>query len=85
MFFILEYCFAYDLLLLCNNWNTISLLKLTRIMKHIIFIYPLINITCFVVLFPMCRNPLPEAVQSILEEGIDLYKLHTKIHGRSVL
>ncbi|XP_029127173.1 tRNA ligase 1 isoform X2 [Cajanus cajan] len=28
------------------------------------------------------RNPLPEAVQSILEEGIDLYKLHTKRHGR---
>lgn len=28
------------------------------------------------------RNPLPEAVQCILEEGIDLYKLHTKRHGR---
>ncbi|KAG4386938.1 hypothetical protein AAZX31_11G144500 [Glycine max] len=28
------------------------------------------------------RNPLPEPVQSVLEEGIDLYKLHTKRHGR---
>ncbi|TKY67259.1 hypothetical protein E2542_SST10151 [Spatholobus suberectus] len=28
------------------------------------------------------RNPLPEAVQSILEEGISLYKLHTNRHGR---
>ncbi|CAJ2654356.1 unnamed protein product [Trifolium pratense] len=28
------------------------------------------------------RNPLPEAVQCILEEGINLYKLHTKRHGR---
>ncbi|KAK7257736.1 hypothetical protein RIF29_31930 [Crotalaria pallida] len=28
------------------------------------------------------RDPLPAAVQSILEEGIDLYKLHTKRHGR---
>ncbi|XP_050894247.1 tRNA ligase 1 isoform X2 [Lathyrus oleraceus] len=28
------------------------------------------------------RNPLPEAVQCILEEGIDLYKLHTRRHGR---
>ncbi|KAF1897287.1 hypothetical protein Lal_00034990 [Lupinus albus] len=28
------------------------------------------------------RSPLPEAVQSILEEGIDLYKLHTNRHGR---
>ncbi|XP_061359038.1 tRNA ligase 1 isoform X2 [Gastrolobium bilobum] len=28
------------------------------------------------------RNPLPEAVQCILEEGIDLYKLHSKRHGR---
>ncbi|KAG4988683.1 hypothetical protein JHK84_031243 [Glycine max] len=27
------------------------------------------------------RNPLPEPVQSVLEEGIDLYKLHTKRHG----
>ncbi|XP_019448699.1 PREDICTED: uncharacterized protein LOC109351630 isoform X4 [Lupinus angustifolius] len=28
------------------------------------------------------RSPLPEAVQSILEEGVDLYMLHTKRHGR---
>lgn len=28
------------------------------------------------------RNPLPESVQSILKEGIDLYKLHAKRHGR---
>ncbi|KAK7262359.1 hypothetical protein RJT34_29928 [Clitoria ternatea] len=28
------------------------------------------------------RDPLPEAVQSILEEGIGLYKLHTVRHGR---
>ncbi|KAF7805558.1 tRNA ligase 1 isoform X1 [Senna tora] len=28
------------------------------------------------------RNPLPQPVQSILEEGINLYKLHTKRHGR---
>ncbi|XP_028775864.1 tRNA ligase 1, partial [Neltuma alba] len=28
------------------------------------------------------RNPLPQQVQSILEEGINLYKLHTKRHGR---
>ncbi|XP_058729875.1 tRNA ligase 1 [Vicia villosa] len=28
------------------------------------------------------RSPLPEAVKCILEEGIDLYKLHTKRHGR---
>ncbi|PIM97524.1 hypothetical protein CDL12_30004 [Handroanthus impetiginosus] len=28
------------------------------------------------------RSPLPEPVRSILEEGIDLYKLHTRRHGR---
>ncbi|KAI9076204.1 hypothetical protein K1719_041902 [Acacia pycnantha] len=28
------------------------------------------------------RNPLPQPVQSILEEGINLYQLHTKRHGR---
>ncbi|RYR70338.1 hypothetical protein Ahy_A03g016836 [Arachis hypogaea] len=28
------------------------------------------------------RTPLPEALHSVLEEGIDLYKLHTKRHGR---
>ncbi|MED6159771.1 hypothetical protein PIB30_045298 [Stylosanthes scabra] len=28
------------------------------------------------------RTPLPEAVHSVLEEGIDLYKLHSKRHGR---
>ncbi|BAT90626.1 tRNA ligase [Vigna angularis] len=28
------------------------------------------------------RDPLPNPVQSILEEGIDLYKLHTYRHGR---
>ncbi|XP_057449031.1 tRNA ligase 1-like isoform X2 [Lotus japonicus] len=28
------------------------------------------------------RNPLPEAVQCILKEGIDLFKLHSKRHGR---
>ncbi|WVZ03730.1 hypothetical protein V8G54_024536 [Vigna mungo] len=28
------------------------------------------------------KDPLPNPVQSILEEGIDLYKLHTKRHGR---
>ncbi|KAL2328655.1 hypothetical protein Fmac_022082 [Flemingia macrophylla] len=28
------------------------------------------------------RNPLPVVVKSILEEGIDLYNLHTKRHGR---
>ncbi|KAK7404678.1 hypothetical protein VNO78_05634 [Psophocarpus tetragonolobus] len=28
------------------------------------------------------RNPLPQSVQSILEEGIGLYKLHTKRHRR---
>jgi len=57
--------------------------KLTGSLKQIEFIYSLINI--LFVFFPMCRNPLPEPVQSILEEGIDLYKLHTKRHGRSIL
>ncbi|CAK9174417.1 unnamed protein product [Ilex paraguariensis] len=28
------------------------------------------------------RNPLPEPVKSVLEEGINLYKLHTNRHGR---
>ncbi|RXI04526.1 hypothetical protein DVH24_038800 [Malus domestica] len=28
------------------------------------------------------RNPLPDAVKNILEEGINLYKLHTAKHGR---
>ncbi|XP_040991726.1 tRNA ligase 1 [Juglans microcarpa x Juglans regia] len=28
------------------------------------------------------RSPLPDSVKSILEEGIDLYKLHTTRHGR---
>ncbi|KAJ8751586.1 hypothetical protein K2173_016834 [Erythroxylum novogranatense] len=28
------------------------------------------------------RGPLPDAVRSILEEGISLYKLHTNRHGR---
>ncbi|CAB4313146.1 unnamed protein product [Prunus armeniaca] len=28
------------------------------------------------------RNPLPDPVKSILEEGINLYKLHTAKHGR---
>ncbi|PRQ33718.1 putative 2',3'-cyclic-nucleotide 3'-phosphodiesterase [Rosa chinensis] len=28
------------------------------------------------------RNPLPDPVKSTLEEGINLYKLHTKKHGR---
>ncbi|KAK4440773.1 tRNA ligase 1 [Sesamum alatum] len=28
------------------------------------------------------RSPLPECVRSTLEEGIDLYKLHTRRHGR---
>ncbi|KAL6506324.1 hypothetical protein OROGR_024505 [Orobanche gracilis] len=28
------------------------------------------------------RSPLPESVRSILEEGINLYKLHSRRHGR---
>ncbi|KAG7950036.1 hypothetical protein I3843_13G092700 [Carya illinoinensis] len=28
------------------------------------------------------RSPLPDSVKSILEEGVDLYKLHTTRHGR---
>ncbi|EYU18876.1 hypothetical protein MIMGU_mgv1a0008292mg, partial [Erythranthe guttata] len=28
------------------------------------------------------RAPLPESVRSTLEEGLDLYKLHTRWHGR---
>ncbi|XVE59773.1 hypothetical protein DITRI_Ditri05aG0074000 [Diplodiscus trichospermus] len=28
------------------------------------------------------RSPLPDSLRSVLEEGIDLYNLHTKRHGR---
>ncbi|TQD73247.1 hypothetical protein C1H46_041214 [Malus baccata] len=35
---------------------------------------------CFNVL--IIQNPLPDAVKNILEEGINLYKLHTVKHGR---
>ncbi|XP_051134259.1 tRNA ligase 1 [Andrographis paniculata] len=28
------------------------------------------------------RSPLPESVKTVLEEGINLYKLHTRQHGR---
>ncbi|KAI4334436.1 hypothetical protein L6164_019131 [Bauhinia variegata] len=33
-------------------------------------------------LLKLDRKPLPEPVKSILEEGINLYKLHTERHGR---
>lgn len=33
----------------------------------------------------ICRSPLPDSVKSVLEEGINLYKLHTNRHGRLVL
>lgn len=31
-----------------------------------------------------CRDPLPDPLRSVLEEGINLYDLHTKRHGRLV-
>lgn len=33
----------------------------------------------------MYRDPLPDSVKSVLEEGISLYKLHTSRHGRFAL
>lgn len=33
----------------------------------------------------ICRSPLPDSVKFVLEEGINLYKLHTNRHGRLVL
>lgn len=55
------------------------------------FLFPMQNIemvfavcTSDILLFLDCRNPLPDDLKSILEEGISLYKLHTSRHGRLV-
>lgn len=36
---------------------------------------PKTSVCCF-------RKPLPDSVKSILEEGIDLFRLHNSKHGR---
>lgn len=33
----------------------------------------------------ICRTPLPDSVKSVLEEGINLYQLHTQRFGRYVV
>jgi hypothetical protein len=36
------------------------------------------------IVFSLCiyRTPLPDPVKSVLEEGIDLFNLHSRRHGR---